>query len=201
MPRWSSIRRPASVERIDTGKAAHWLAISHAADKVFASCKTSDFVAVIDRKTRSDRPPADPRSRRGARCQPGWRHAVRLRAPHADALCIRHCKPKACATPSRSQAARAGRTNSSACVSRPTAALSACRRCSTITPRSSTQLRCSRLRRSPRKRHRWDSASRRRAHAYLCCHDDAMVLEFALATGRVTRQFPTASGCEYVIAY
>ena len=41
-----------AVETIDTEKAAHWLAVSHAADRVFASCKTSDFVAVIDRKTR-----------------------------------------------------------------------------------------------------------------------------------------------------
>jgi DNA-binding beta-propeller fold protein YncE len=38
-------------------------------------------------------------------------------------------------------------------------------------------------------------------HAYLCCHDDAMVFEFELATGRVTRTFPTASGCEFIVAY
>jgi DNA-binding beta-propeller fold protein YncE len=37
--------------------------------------------------------------------------------------------------------------------------------------------------------------------AYLCCHDDAVVLEFELATGRVLRHFETASGCEYIIAY
>ena len=33
-------------------------------------------------------------------------------------------------------------------------------------------------------------------HAYICCHDDAEVFEFELATGRVTRTFPTAAGCE-----
>jgi hypothetical protein len=38
-------------------------------------------------------------------------------------------------------------------------------------------------------------------HAYLCCHDDAIVLEFELASGRITRQFPTAAGCEFIIAY
>ncbi len=37
--------------------------------------------------------------------------------------------------------------------------------------------------------------------AYLCCHDDAVVLEFELDSGRVTRQFPTASGCEFIISY
>jgi DNA-binding beta-propeller fold protein YncE len=38
-------------------------------------------------------------------------------------------------------------------------------------------------------------------HAYLCCHDDAEVFEFELATGRVTRTFPTAAGCEFIVAY
>ena len=38
-------------------------------------------------------------------------------------------------------------------------------------------------------------------HAYLCCHDDAEVLEFELATGRMTRTFHTAAGCEFIIAY
>jgi len=38
-------------------------------------------------------------------------------------------------------------------------------------------------------------------HGYLCCHDDAEVFEFELATGRVTRSFATAAGCEFIIAY
>ena len=38
-------------------------------------------------------------------------------------------------------------------------------------------------------------------HAYVCCHDDAVVLEFELATGRTTRSFPTAAGCEFIVAY
>jgi DNA-binding beta-propeller fold protein YncE len=37
--------------------------------------------------------------------------------------------------------------------------------------------------------------------AYLCCHDDAVVFEFELATGRVRRTFPTAAGCEFIVAY
>ena len=38
-------------------------------------------------------------------------------------------------------------------------------------------------------------------HGYVCCHDDAEVFEFELATGRVTRTFPTAAGCEFIVAY
>jgi DNA-binding beta-propeller fold protein YncE len=37
--------------------------------------------------------------------------------------------------------------------------------------------------------------------AYLCCHDDATVLELELSTGRVTREFATDKGCEFVISY
>ena len=39
------------------------------------------------------------------------------------------------------------------------------------------------------------------AHAYICCHDDAEVCEFELATGQVGRTFPTAAGCEFIVAY
>ena len=38
-------------------------------------------------------------------------------------------------------------------------------------------------------------------HAYLCCHDDAEVFEFELASGRVARSFPTAAGCEFIVGY
>jgi DNA-binding beta-propeller fold protein YncE len=38
-------------------------------------------------------------------------------------------------------------------------------------------------------------------HAYVCCHDDAEVFELELATGRVTRTFATAAGCEFIVAY
>ena len=38
-------------------------------------------------------------------------------------------------------------------------------------------------------------------HAYLCCHDDAEVFEFELASGRVTRTLATAAGCEFIVGY
>jgi DNA-binding beta-propeller fold protein YncE len=38
-------------------------------------------------------------------------------------------------------------------------------------------------------------------HAYICCHDDAVVSEFELASGRITRNFTTAAGCEFIVAY
>jgi DNA-binding beta-propeller fold protein YncE len=38
-------------------------------------------------------------------------------------------------------------------------------------------------------------------HAYLCCHDEGEVFEFELASGKITRTFPTAAGCEFIVAY
>jgi DNA-binding beta-propeller fold protein YncE len=38
-------------------------------------------------------------------------------------------------------------------------------------------------------------------HAYLCCHDDATLCEFDLASGCLARSVPTAAGCEFVLAY
>src|SRR5262249_3553618 len=40
------------VERIDLGGSPHWLAVSHASGKVFASLKATDSVAVVDRDQR-----------------------------------------------------------------------------------------------------------------------------------------------------
>jgi len=37
--------------------------------------------------------------------------------------------------------------------------------------------------------------------AFLCCHDAAVTLEFDLPGAKITRQFPTAAGCEFVISY
>jgi DNA-binding beta-propeller fold protein YncE len=38
-------------------------------------------------------------------------------------------------------------------------------------------------------------------NAFLCCHDDAMVIEFTLRRGRLVREFQTAPGAEFIISY
>lgn len=190
------------VQSIDTGKAAHWLAISHATDKVFASCKTSDFVSVIDRTTR--------------------KMTGRLPIPDlAEGLCVSPdgATVYVCAhrTPTLYVFDTANET---------------LRRTVTIAGGEGRADQLKRVRVSPDGRfvcvsslldnHAavFDAASMnqiasiatRKApmgfgfaadgkHAFLCCHDDAVVLEFELPTGRITRHFATASGCEYVIAY
>jgi DNA-binding beta-propeller fold protein YncE len=191
-----------SVQRIDTGKSAHWLAISHATDKVFASCKTSDFVAVIDR---------------GKRAMTG-----RLPIPDlAEGLCVSpdgatvfvcaHRTPTLYVFDAASEALRKtitiaggeGRPNQLkrvrispdgrfVCVSSLLDSHAAIFDAASMTQLASIA--------TPKAPMGFGFAQDGR-HAYLCCHDDAIVLEFELATGRIARQFATASGCEYVIAY
>ena len=191
-----------AVHRIDTGKAAHWLAISHAADKVFASCKTSDFVSVIDR------------ARRIA--------VARLPIPDlAEGLCVTpdgdtlfvcaHRTPTLYVFDTASHAPREtiaivggeGRPNQLkrvrvspdgrfVCVS----SLLDCH-AAIFDAASMQQIASIKTGKGPMG----FGFAQDGQHAFLCCHDDAVVLEFALASGRVTRQFATASGCEYVIAY
>lgn len=191
-----------SVQRIDTGKAAHWLAISHAADKVFASCKTSDFVAAIDRTKRAA--------------------AGRLPVPDlAEGLCVTpdgetllvcahrtptlyvfdtasHALRKTVAIaggegkPNQLKRVRVSPDGRFVCVSSLLDNHAAIFDAASMTQLASIA--------TPKGPMGFGFAADGRT-AYLCCHDDAVVLEFALASGRVSRQFATASGCEYVIAY
>jgi DNA-binding beta-propeller fold protein YncE len=190
------------VHSIDTGKAAHWLVISHATDKVFASCKTSDFVAVIDRPTRT--------------------LTGRLPIPDlAEGLCV---------TPDGGTLFVCAHRTPTLYVF--DAASATLRKTITIAGGEGRPNQLKRVRVSPDGRFVcvsslldnhvaiFDAGSlaqiatiaTRKApmgfgfgaddrHAFVCCHDDAVVLEFELSTGRVTRHFATASGCEYVIAY
>ena len=50
-------------------------------------------------------------------------------------------------------------------------------------------------------RHPWVSALRPTASTFLCCHDAAVVLEFNLGAARITREFQTAAGCEFIVSY
>ncbi len=190
------------VQSIDTGKAAHWLAISHAADRVFASCKTSDAVAVIDRT---------------ARAVTGYLPIPDL----AEGLCV---------SPDGGTLLVCAHRSPTLYVF--DAASGSLRETITIAGGEGRPNQLKRVRASPDGRFYcvssllddhaaiFDAVSLRQIasittckapmgfgfaadgqHAWLCCHDDAVVLEFVLATGRVTRQFETASGCEYVIGY
>jgi DNA-binding beta-propeller fold protein YncE len=191
-----------AVEHIDLGGSPHWLAVSHATGKIFASLKATDSVAVVDRDRRK---PVD------RIAIPHLAEGLAL-APDGETLyVVAHQQGELHVIDARSHRLRATVTIEGM-------------------PGTVNQLR--RVRVSPDgdyvlvsstyDRHAaiYETASLRQIaalatakspmgfgfapdgrHAYLCCHDDAVVFELEISSGRVSRTFPTERGCEFIIAY
>ena len=188
------------VERVSIGGRAHWVAAS--GGNVFASCKTSDVVVVIDAAHRKPVGKINiPNLAEGLAVSPGG----------GTLYVCAHRKGEIYAFDARTHALRKTVPIDGA-------------------PGTANQLR--RVRVSPDGRHvvvsslldchvaiydadtlrQIGSLATRKApmgfgfaaegkHAFVCCHDDATVMEFELSTGRATREFKTASGCEFIISY
>ena len=190
------------VERIDVGGAPHWIAISHATGKLFASFKTKEAVAVLDTATRK---------MLGTIPIPHGAEGIAV-SPDGETLFVTaHWKGVVHVFDTRTHELR--RTLDIAGA-----------------PGEANQLR--RVRVSPDGRYVcasshvdnfaavYDAVALEQIagfatpkapmgfgfaadgkHAYLCCHDAAVTLEFELSTGRIVRQFETAAGCEFIISY
>ena len=190
------------VERVALGGSPHWIAISHATGKLFASFKTQEAVAVVD---------LNGRRVIGTIPIPHGAEGIAV-APDGETLFVcAHRKGVVHVFDARTHALRQTLTIEGA-------------------PGEANQLR--RVRVSPDGRYIcasshvdsfaavYDADTLKQIagfatpkapmgfgfaaggkHAYLCCHDAAVTLEFELASGRVARQFPTAPGCEFIIAY
>jgi DNA-binding beta-propeller fold protein YncE len=190
------------VDCIDIGGSPHWIAVSHATNKLFASFKTKEAVAVVDTRTRKVA---------GSIAIPHGAEGIAVTPDGETLLVCAHWKGVVHVFDARTHARR--RTEAIAGA-----------------PGEANQLR--RVRVSPDGRYVcasshvdnfaavYDAATLSQIggfdtpkapmgfgfaadgkHAYLCCHDAAVTLEFELESGRVTRQFPTAAGCEFVISY
>jgi DNA-binding beta-propeller fold protein YncE len=189
------------VDRIDVGATAHWVAISHATGKVFASVK-QDWLAVIDIASRVA--------------------TDRIKLPHVvEGLCVTPdgATIYVCAQGAAEFYAIDARTHA---LTRTIAIDGA--------DASKKQMRRVRVSpdgryvvvSSNQDHHAgiYDGESLRQIasfptakspmgfgfapdgrHAYICCHDDAEVWEFELASGKVARKVPTAAGCEFIVAY
>jgi DNA-binding beta-propeller fold protein YncE len=187
---------------IGTGKSAHWLAISHSADRVFASCKTSDFVAVIDRKSRAMTSKLlVPELAEGLAVSPDGatlfvcaHRTARLHVFDTQSLNLRHTLDigGGARKPNQLRRVRVSPDGRFICVS------SLIDDHLAIFEQASLKQIASVA--TPKAPMGFGFAADGR-RAYLCCHDDATVVEFELDSGRILRQFPTASGCEFIIAY
>ncbi len=195
---------PASgaVERVPLGGAPHWIAISHATAKLFASFKTREAVAVLDTATRKPIGTITiPHGAEGIAVSPdGWALFVcahRKGVVHVfdtRTLALHHTLPidGAPGTANQLRRVRVSPDGRYVCVSSHVdnyAAIYDAFKFDQIAgfPTAKAPMGF--------------GFAADGTHAYLCCHDAAAVFEFALATGRVTRQFATAAGCEFIVSY
>ena len=195
---------PASgkVDRIDIGGSPHWIAVSHATGKLFASFKTKEAVAAVNVASRKLLGTIGiPRGAEGIATSPDGQTLF---------VCA-HRKGLVHVFDTQSHSLRK------------TIAIEGA-------PGEANQLR--RVRVSPDGRYLcasshvddfaavYDAATLKQLggfptpkapmgfgfagdgkRAFLCCHDAAVTLEFDLPGAKITRQFPTAAGCEFLISY
>ena len=189
------------VQKIDVGATAHWVAVSHAPGKVFASVKQDHIVAIdISRRTPIDRIKVP--------------HVVEGLAISPDGGTLYVCAQTAAefyVIDARSHVLR-----QTVAIDGADAAKKQMRRVR-VSPDnkyvvvSSNQDNHAAIYEAQGLRQIASVPTKKSPmgfgfaadgkHAYLCCHDDAEVFEFELATGRVTRTFPTAAGCEFIVGY
>jgi DNA-binding beta-propeller fold protein YncE len=189
------------VQRIDVGGTAHWVAISHAAGKAFASVK-SDYVVAIDvaRRAVIDRLKV-PNVTEGLAIAPDGEtlyicaqtaaefyvvdartHAVRQTVPIDEGNSINPQMRRVRVSPdNRYILVSSNRGNRAAIYA-----------VAGLKPLASFPTKKSPM---------GFGFAPDGIHAYVCCHNDAVVFEFDLSSGLVTRTFPTAAGCEFIVAY
>ena len=190
-----------AVQKIDVGSTAHWLAISHATGKVFVSVK-QDYVVVVDtaRRVVVDRIKV-PHIIEGLAIAPDGstlyccaQTAAEFYVIDAASHALRHT------VRSTARTAPGGRCGGCGC--RRTADMSL------VSSNQDAQAAIyladglEQIASFPTKKSPMGFGfAPDGKHAYLCCHDDTEVAEFELATGTITRTFPTAAGCEFIVAY
>ena len=189
------------VQRIDVGNTAHWVAISHATGKVFVSVK-SDEVVVVDvaRRAVIDRIKV-PQITEGLAISPDGAtlyvcaqtapefyvidaktHAVKQTVPIDEVNPINPQMRRVRVSPDNRYVVVSSNKGEHAAIY------------------AADELK--RIASFPTKKSPMGFGfAPDGEHAYVCCHDDAVVFEFELKTGRVTRTFPTEAGCEFIVAY
>ena len=190
------------VERIDLGGSPHWIAISHPTGKLFASFKTKEEVAVVDIASRRKVATLTiPHGAEGIAVSPdGWAlfvcaHSKGVMHVFDTRTNARHGTLTIDGAPGEANQLRRVRVSPDGryvCVSSHVDNYVAIYDAHTLAQLDGFT--------TPKAPMGFGFAADGR-HAYLCCHDAAVTLEFELAGGRVTRRFPTAAGCEFIIAY
>jgi DNA-binding beta-propeller fold protein YncE len=191
----------AEVQRIDVGNTAHWLAISHKTGKAFVSVKTN-FIVVVDvaRRAVVGRIKV-PELTEGLAISPdgGTLYVCAQTAPefyiidaHTHALLQTVAIEGSNAAKPQMRRVRVSPDNRYVVVSVHQDSRAAIYAVDGLKPIASF---------ATGKGPMGFGFAPDGQCAYLCCHDDAIVTEFELATGKTTRTFATDAGCEFIVAY
>jgi DNA-binding beta-propeller fold protein YncE len=189
------------VQRVDVGNTAHWLAISHQTGKVFVSVKT-DFIIVVDvaRRAVIDQIKV-PQLTEGLAISPDGdtlyvcaQTAAELYVidAHTHALRQTAAIERSNAAKPQMRRVRVSPDNRYVLVSLHQDSRAAIYAVDGLKPIASF---------ATGKGPMGFGFAPDGYRAYLCCHDDAIVTEFELATGKTTRTFSTDAGCEFIVAY
>jgi DNA-binding beta-propeller fold protein YncE len=189
------------VQRIDVGNTAHWLAISHVTEKAFVSVKSA-FIVVIDvaRRAVVDRIKV-PQVTEGLAISPDGARLYVCAQTAAEFYVIdarTHAVRQTVAIDEigpinpQMRRVRVSPDNRYVVVSSNKGEHAAIYAADDLAPVASFPTKKSPM---------GFGFAPDGEHAYLCCHDDAVVFEFELKTGHVRRTFPTAAGCEFIVAY
>ena len=191
-----------AVERIPVGGAPHWIAISHATAKLFASFKTKETVAVLDTATRKLLGTiAIPHGAEGIAVSPdGWalfvcahrRGVVHVFDTRTHALHHTLEIEGAPGTTNQLRRVRVSPDGAYVCVASHVDNYAAVYDGFGFAQIAGFP--------TPKAPMGFGFAADGR-HAFLCCHDAAVTLEFEMATGRITRDVATAAGCEFITCY
>jgi DNA-binding beta-propeller fold protein YncE len=190
------------VERIDIGGSPHWIAFSHPFFKLFASFKTKDAVAVVDTRSRhligtiqilhgAEGIAVSPDGATLFVCahRKGLLHVIDAHSYELRRTLAIEGAPGEANQLRRVRVSPDGRY---VCASSHVDNFAAIYEADTLKQIGGFA--------TPKAPMGFGFAADG-CHAYLCCHDAAITLEFEMSSGRITRQFSTAAGCEFVISY
>jgi DNA-binding beta-propeller fold protein YncE len=190
------------VDRTDIGGSPHWIAVSHSAGKLFASFKTKEAVAVLDTISRKVLTTiAIPHGAEGIAVSPDgetlfvcahWKGVVHVFDTRTHALRKTIAIDGAPGEANQLRRVRVSPDGRYVCASSHVDSFAAVYEAASLNQIGGFA--------TPKAPMGFGFAADGK-HAFLCCHDAAVTLEFELAAARITRQFSTAAGCEFVISY
>jgi DNA-binding beta-propeller fold protein YncE len=195
---------PASgkANRIDIGGSPHWIAVSHSTGKLFASFKTKEAVAVLDTASRKVLGTiAIQHGAEGVAVSPDgetlfvcahWKGVVHVFDTRTHGLRKTIAIEGAPGEAKQLRRVRVSPDGRYVCASSHVDNYAAVYDATTLKQTGGFA--------TPKAPMGFGFAADGK-RAFLCCHDAAVTLEFELADGKITRQFPTAAGCEFVVSY